>query len=94
VRILLGRDDIDPNKPDNQDRTALWWAAYKGHERVVEILLGRDDVDPDRADMHTETPFWWAARNGRERVVKMLRKRRRQPQQTESSRLHTTLVGC
>ena len=34
VRILLERDDIDPDKPDEYDQTPLRWAASMGHERA------------------------------------------------------------
>ena len=48
VRILLGQDDIDPDKPDQYGRTPLRSAAYKGREGVAKLLLERDDVNPAR----------------------------------------------
>ena len=39
VRILLGQDDIDPDKPDEYDQTPLLWAASMGHEGVVKLLF-------------------------------------------------------
>ena len=56
VRILLERDDIDPDKPDQDGRTPLWWAAWVGQEGVVKLLLGRDDVNPDKPDKSGLTP--------------------------------------
>ena len=50
VKILLYRDDIDPNKLGEEGRTPLFLAACNGHEGVVKILLGRDDVDPNKPD--------------------------------------------
>ena len=47
VKLLLGRGDVSPNKPNKGGQTPLWW-AYRGHEGVVKILLGRVDVDPDK----------------------------------------------
>ena len=38
VEILLGRDDVNPDKPDMYDRTPLLCAAENEHEEVVEIL--------------------------------------------------------
>jgi len=70
--MLLRRDDISPDKPDNYGRSPLWGAASKGHEGVVKILLGRDDVDPDKPNINSRTPLWWAARHGHEGVVKLL----------------------
>ena len=44
VRILLRRDNVNPDKPDNGGRTPLMCAAWNGHEEVVRMLLGRDGV--------------------------------------------------
>jgi len=40
VRLLIGRDDIDPDKAGEDDQTPLLRAARGGHEGVVKILLG------------------------------------------------------
>jgi len=47
VKLLLERNDINPNKTDEYDHTSLWWAAEEGHEGIVKLLLGRDDANPD-----------------------------------------------
>jgi len=39
VRILLGKEEANPDKPDYGDRTPLSFAALCGHEAAVEILL-------------------------------------------------------
>jgi len=72
VKILLGRDDVNPDKPDNDGRTPLWRAAYCGHEGVVKILLRRDGIKPDKPDNVSRTPLFMVACCGWERVVKML----------------------
>jgi len=41
VRILLGRDDVDPNLPSEDGQTPLLQAAYGGREGVVKSLLRR-----------------------------------------------------
>ena len=46
VKILLGRDDIDPDKLGGGSQTPLLLAARNGHEGIVKMLLGRDDVNP------------------------------------------------
>ena len=71
VELLLTRDDIDPNKPDNYNATPLWWAS-NGHEGVVSLLLARSDVNPDKADNDGETPLWRSSLNGHEAVVRLL----------------------
>ena len=66
VKLLLGRADIDPDKPREDGRTPLMLASCNGHEGVVKMLLGRDDVNPDKPDNEGETPplqmgmqEWW-----------------------------------
>ena len=72
VKILLGRGEIDPDKPDNDGRTPLWQAAWNGHEGVVKILLGREGVNPDKPDILGQTPLYRAASCGHEGIVKIL----------------------
>ena len=50
VRLLLQREDVDPNRPDNNDRAPLGCAAVEGHEGVVKLLLERENVDPNHPD--------------------------------------------
>jgi len=72
VKILLGRDDVNPEKPGQYEKTPLCYAAKNGHEGVVKMLLGRDDVNPDKPDKHSQTPLCLAAEKGHEGVVKIL----------------------
>jgi len=72
VKMLLGRDGVEPDTADNEGRTPLWGAAHSGHEGVVKILLERDDIKPGRADIDGRTPLLCAAYSGHEGVVKML----------------------
>jgi len=75
VKILLGRDDVNPNNSGRNKHTPLSSATSYGHEGVVKILLGRDDVNPDKPGFLEQTPLCWAARNGHEGVVKILLER-------------------
>ena len=72
AKLLLGRDDVDPNRPDRYGETPLGWAAIKGHEGVVKLLLGRENVDPDHPGENNRTPLGCAALEGHEEVVKLL----------------------
>jgi len=73
VRMLLQREDVDPDRADTLWHAApLSWAAENGHEGVVEVLLAREDVNPNQADTgFGRTPLSCAAKNGHEGVVKM-----------------------
>ena len=74
VKVLLEREDIDPNIADTQDgRTPLTLAAENGHEGLVKLLLERRDTNHDTADTkYGRTPLSWAADCGHKGVVKML----------------------
>lgn len=53
--------------------SALWRAAWGGHDDVVARLLQRDDIDVNDADEHLEaTPLALAVRNGNTGVVRLL----------------------
>ena len=47
MKILLGRGDVNPGKPDGHGHPPLWWAVRNGHAGVVKILLGLDDLNPN-----------------------------------------------
>jgi len=74
VKLLLGREDVNPNTPDTKyGQTPLLSAAGKGYEGIVKLLLGREDVNPNTPDTkHGQTPLVWTAGNGHEGIVKLL----------------------
>ena len=86
MKILLGREEVNPDRPNNNRRTPLSYAAEDGHEGVVKILLGREEVNPDKPDNNGGTPlliaterltsFWPINKNGIERVVALLQSRK------------------
>ena len=55
VKILLGRDNINPDKPGKVDQTRPLRAARNGHERVLKILLGGNDIYPNKPDEYCGT---------------------------------------
>ena len=63
MKILVGQDDINLDKPDNGGQTPLSWAAVLGRGEMVEILLGRDGV---------RMPFWYGSKYGNVGVVVLL----------------------
>ena len=76
MKLLLGREDVNPDMPNSAGRTPLLWAAGEGHEEVVKLLLERGDVNPDMLYDGGLTPFSWAVKHGNEGVVRLLEARK------------------
>ena len=72
VKLLLGREDLNPDKADGRDQRPFSLAAASGREGVVKLLLGRDDVNPDKPDKYGLASHSWATTHGHEGVVKIL----------------------
>jgi len=51
VKVLLGRKEVNPDKPDNYGQTPLAPAARHTHEGLVKMLLGREEVNPNELDI-------------------------------------------
>jgi ankyrin repeat protein len=73
VRLLLDQQDVNPDFKC-EGRTALWWAADKGHCGVVGLLLERS-INPNAND-DGRTPLIIAVQHGHEQVVRLLLRRR------------------
>jgi hypothetical protein len=71
LHSFLTSCDVVINSKDNYGRTALLWAAMRGHEAVAKLLLDCGASIESR-DHEGQTPLLWAATNGHEGVVKML----------------------
>jgi len=72
VKILLGSEEVNPDKPDNNSETPLSHTARGGHEGVVKLLLKQEEVNPDKPNKWGQTPLSYAASRGHEGVVKIL----------------------
>ena len=76
VAALLATKEWNINKTDAVGRTALAWAATRGHENVVRILLRQKDVNANPRDIESgRTPLHLAAKGGYEGVAKLLLER-------------------
>jgi len=74
VRILLGREEVNPSQLANNGPTPLSSAVVYGHDGVVKLLLGRQEVNADEPGIYGRTPLLVAALFGRERIVRILLK--------------------
>jgi len=74
VKILLGREGLDPNHI-RYGRTPLVSAVNYGHEEVVRVLLGREGVAPCQP-FNGQTPLLRAVWCGHEGIVKALLERK------------------
>ena len=73
VATQLAMKEWDINAADGSGRTALAWAAIRGHEDVVAIILQQKDAKADTPDTEGGlTPLCLAAMKGHEGVVKLL----------------------
>lgn len=63
IYLLYMKWGIDTNLPDNDGRTPLHWACYKGFRDLVKLLIvmGADVMKMDAEDC---TPLHWAAIKG------------------------------
>ncbi|KAN0081856.1 Ankyrin repeat-containing domain protein [Elaphomyces granulatus] len=56
IKVLLDRDGINPNIPDDTGRTPLFWASC-GSLEAVNLLLGKEGIDPNARNKHGLTPL-------------------------------------
>lgn len=60
------------DKPDNENRTALMWAALKGSLEVMKVLLERKCTDVNAVDVHQQTALHMSCVAGHLECVKLL----------------------
>ena len=95
MRLLLERQDVEPDSKDNHGRTPLSWAAQKrvqkSQEAIVRLLLERQEVEPDSKDNSGRTPLSWAAQKGHHAIVRLLLERQDVEPDSEDNDGHTPL---
>lgn len=70
-RALVLALELYENYERNRRQEIFEWAAYNGHDKVVEILLTDERVDPSGDDDYV---IRWAAKKGHDKVVEILLK--------------------
>jgi len=74
VKILVGREEVNPDLTGDGGRTPLSHAAVSGNEGVVKQLLEQEEVNLDVTDNGGRTPLSYAAGYGYSGAVKPLLK--------------------
>lgn len=70
---MLLEHEFEADPKDLNNSTPLWWAAYKGEERVVELLLSRKSVDANNLNLGSHhTALFEAAAGDHVDIVKLL----------------------
>lgn len=68
---IIAKYNADFDAPDNDGRSPLHWAAYKGFADTIRLLLFRD-ANQGRQDKEGCTPLHWAAITGHVEVCTVL----------------------
>lgn len=63
MKLLLKRKNVDPNYPDDGDRTSLRHASANGHASV-KLLFERGDAGPNSPNNEDQPPLWCTVRMG------------------------------
>ncbi|KAF4497149.1 hypothetical protein FAGAP_6672 [Fusarium agapanthi] len=73
VKLLIARDDVDPNSNDQLNcETPLSWAAKSGHAAIVKMLLDKQGILADHKELGRQTPLSLAANYGHVAEVRLL----------------------
>ena len=76
MKLLLEREDVNPDRLDNSGRKKpLPQADRNGGDGVARLLLEREDVNPYKPNNYGQIQLSWAVRDGHGEVVKLLRAR-------------------
>ena len=77
---------------DNNDQTALLWAAKNEYSAVVRLLLDRE-AKIEAKDRDGRTALHWAVEWGREAVARLLLERNVDVEAKDKKRSNTAVIG-
>ena len=75
MKLLLDRNEVNPDSRSNYNNTPLLCAAQCGQEGIVKLLLDRKEVNLNSKNNDGRTPLDYAAAIGHEGIVKLLQDR-------------------
>jgi ankyrin repeat protein len=73
IQALLN-SGADVNTKDNDNKTALMWAALKGHANVVKLLLDKGAYVHVKSRSSGKTALQYATDKGFTEIIRLLRK--------------------
>jgi ankyrin repeat protein len=71
VKALLAHPDIEVNKYNHGNVTALMVATRYDLFLIIELLLAHPDIDVNKADEGGITPLFWAVNNRNVKIIKL-----------------------
>ena len=91
VRYLVGLPEVDVNHEDDDNKTALFWAAHNCHRGVVQLLIDAG-ADMDITNCNGHCPLHCACSSGALDIVKMLVRAGAGVNVTANNRRNTCLI--
>ena len=61
-KLLLEREDIDVNLPNDNQETPLYWSASNLCPGILDLLLEKDGINPNPRKSNGETPLAFVCR--------------------------------
>ena len=81
MRLLLERNDVNPDGASKSSLTLCFEASMNDHEEIFKLPLGRKYINHNHPCESGRIPLQLTAANGHERVVNLfLRRKEAQPQ--------------
>jgi hypothetical protein len=89
--ILEENNGINVNWKDSSGYTALHWACYGGHDKIVTMLLAHPDIDVNQKTNGGYTSFVFACSNGKTACAQLMLKNESIKVNEPSNKRHTPL---
>ena len=74
VQLLLGREEVDVNRPIQGGWTPLHFACQDGHLKIIQLLLSAPKIKVNQPENYGNTPLYHACQHDFHSVVELLLK--------------------
>jgi len=72
LALCLEEGGVNPNRKDEDGKTALIWAARYNHIEIAEVLLDQTETDVNSMDLGGMSALMYAVQNNNEAFVRLL----------------------